>query len=78
MQMQLEFDYQGWNDLTQNEKILFMLRRQEWVNTYEFMDADRSLYVARNRICEMNKSKEHSIESRKVEWGKIHEYKLHW
>ena len=74
--MQLQLEFAPWRTMTIKEKILYVLRRQEWVNTNEWMDLGREFYTARNRISEINREGEHFIDSRQVEWGKIHEYRL--
>jgi hypothetical protein len=59
--------------MTIADKILFMLRQQEWVTTSEFLNA--GLYTFRNRVSELNRHG-YTIEAEKLPGKSIFRYRL--
>lgn len=67
---QLLFDY---GDMTIAEKVLWLLRHNEWVTTSEFLQ--NGLYTFRNRISEL-RQKGLRIEGESVRGKSIYRYRL--
>lgn len=67
---QLLIDY---GDMTIAEKVLYLLRRNEFVSTSDFLR--NGLYTFRNRISELRKNG-HIIDKEQIPGKSIYRYKL--